>query len=265
MPAGFRAREVLGVVRKAQSAAGSSAPIVLLGFLAEELARGLRAGGDEGHAVVVGGDPTRAVALVVVVAGAPAAAEEQALRDATRRGTPIVAVQTDSRAQASVPYVLPTDIVECPPGQGFPIPGIAAALARQLGHDGVGLAARLPVLRDAVCRTLIASASHRAAAIGVAPWAKRAHFPAMALIQMRLTLDLASAHGQAIDSDRAPEIAAVATTGLGLRSLARRLPGWIPLVGGVTGYLGTRAIGEAALERLAAQPDAASGSVRFRT
>ena len=265
MPAGFRAREVLGVLREAQGAAASTAPIVVLGFLAEDLARGLRAGSDEGRAVVVGGDPTRAAALVVVIAGAPGGADERALCVATRRGTPIVAVQTDGRTQASVPYVLPTDVVECPPGHGFPIPEIAAALARQLGHDGVGLAARLPVLRDAVCRTLIASASHQAAAIGVSPWAKGAHFPAMALIQTRLTLDLASAHGQPIDRDRAPEIAAVAGTGLGLRSLARRLPAWIPLVGGITGYLGTRAIGEAALKRLAAEPEAAPGSVRSRT
>ena len=129
----------------------------------------------------------------------------------------------------------------------------------------MSLAARLPLLREAVCRRLITSASHKAAAVGVVPWAKGARFPAMALIQTRLVLDLASAHGQAIDGDRAPEIAAVAGTGLGLRSLARRLPTSIPLVGGVTGYLGTRAIGEAALTRLAAQPNRAPGSVRART
>ena len=35
------------------------------------------------------------------------------------------------------------------------------------------------------------------------------------------------------------------------RSLARRLPTWVPFVGGITGYLGTRAIGEAALKRFA--------------
>ena len=58
-----------------------------------------------------------------------------------------------------------------------------------------------------------------------------------------------------------PEIAAVAGTGLGLRTLARRLRSWLPLVGGVTGYLGTRAIGEAALRRYAA----ALESVRART
>lgn len=251
MPAGLRAREVLGVMRDAQSTAAPGAPIVVLGFLADELARGLRAGSEGRGAVVVGGDPARASALVVVVAGALGAAEERALREATRRGTPVLAVQTDARAQMSLPYVLATDVVDCPPGQGFPIPEIADALAGRLGHDGVSLASRLPVLRAAVCRNLINAAARQAAAVGVAPWGSAAHFPAMALIQTRLVLDLAAAHGKPIDRDRAPEIGAAAGTGLGLRSLARRLPTWVPFVGGITGYLGTRAIGEAALKRFA--------------
>lgn len=249
MPAGLRAREVLGVMRDAQSSAAAGRPIVVLGFLADELARELRAGSEASGAVVVGGNPARAAALVVVVARSLTAAEERALREATRQGTPVLAVQTDARIQVSLPYVLATDIVECPPGQGFPIPEIAAALARRLGHDGVSLAARLPVLRAAVCRNLIDTAARQAAAVGVVPFGSAAHFPAMALIQTRLVLDLAAAHGEPIDRDRAPEIGAVAGTGLGLRSLARRLPSWIPLVGGITGYLGTRAIGEAALKR----------------
>ena len=144
MPAGLRAREVLGVLREAQSTAASSAPIVVLGLLADELARALRAGSDDGRAIVVGGDPTRAAAVVVVCAGAPTPVEEQALREATRTGTAIVAVQTDNRTRVSMPYVPATEVVECPPGQGFPIPEIADALATRLGHDGVSLAARLP-------------------------------------------------------------------------------------------------------------------------
>ena len=258
MPAGLHARAVLGVMRDAQSSAASGAPIVVLGFLADELARGLRAGSEGTGAVVVGGDPARAAALVVVVAGMLSAGEERALREATRRGTPVLAVQTDTSSNVSLPYVLATDVVECPPGQGFPIPEIAAALAARLGHDGVSLAARLPVLRAAVCRNLIGAASRQAAAVGVVPWGSVAHFPAMALIQTRLVLDLATANGRPIDRDRAPDIAAVAGAGLSLRSLARRLPSWIPLVGGITGYLGTRAIGEAALKR-------SKESVRSRT
>jgi len=260
MPAGLRAREVLGVMREAQSTASSAAPIVVHGLLAEELARGLRQGSDDGRAISVGGDPANAAALVLVVAGLPGAAEERAMREATRRGTPVVAVQTDIRTPVSLPYVLASEVVACSPGQGFPVAEIAGALAHRLGHDGVSLAARLPVLRDAVCRALIAAASRQAAAVGLVPWGTGVHFPAMTLIQTRLVLDLAAANGRPIDRDRGPDVAAVAGTGLGLRAFARRLPAWIPLVGGVTGYLGTRAIGEAALKRLEAE-----GSVRSRT
>ena len=257
MPLGLRARDVLGVVREVQASASSGAPLVVLGVLAEELARELRAGSD-GRAVRTGGDSGAAAALVVVVAGAPGAAEQRVLREATRRGTPVVLVRTDPRARVSLPYVLPSDVVECEPGRGFPIPEIAAALAGALGHDGVSLAARLPVLRAAVCRRLIDAASRQAAVVGLVPWSKGAHFPAMTLIQGRLVLDLAAAHGETIDGDRAPEVAAVAGTGLGLRALVRRLPVEVPFVGGITGYLGTRAIGEAALRRHSTGASAAS-------
>ena len=265
MPVGLRARDVLGVVREAQGVAASAAPIVVLGLLAEELARELRAGSDDGRAVTVGGDQTRAAALVVVVAGALGVADERALREATRRGTPVVVVQTDTRTDVSLPYVLAAEVVQCSSGRGFPLPEIANGLAGRLGHDGVGLAARLPVLRAAVCQRLIGTASRQAAVVGLVPWSKGAHFPAMTLIQTRLALDLASAHGQALDRERAPELAVVAGTGLGLRALARRLPSWLPLVGGVTGYLGTRAIGEAALKRHTMGSGAAFESVRSRT
>jgi uncharacterized protein (DUF697 family) len=251
MPLGFRPREVLGLVRDVQGVSASAAPIVVLGFLGEELARGLQAGSADAGAVRVGGNPDAAAVLVVVVAGLPGPAEEQTLRAATRRGTPFVVVQTDSRARVAVPYALAADVVECSPGSGFPIPEIAAALARRLGHDSVALAARLPALQAPVAERLIAVAARRAAFVGLSPWSKRAHFPLMAMIQARLVLDLAAAHGQAIDGDRAPDLAAVAATGLGLRATVRRLPARLPLVGAATGYLGTRAIGEAALRKYA--------------
>jgi uncharacterized protein (DUF697 family) len=266
MPLGLRARDVLGVWREAQGAAASTAPIVVIGLLADELARGLRAGSEDGgRAVAAGGDHVAAAVLVVVLAGTPGVAEERALREAARSGTPVVVVQTDTRTRVSLPYVLPTEIVDCSSGQGFPIPEIADALATGLGRDGVSLAARLPVLRDPVCRRLIGAASRQAAVVGLVPWSKVAHFPAMAMIQTRLVLDLATAHGQGIDSDRAPEVAAAVSTGLGLRALARRLPARVPLIGAVTGYFGTRAIGEAALRRHAMDSDTVSGSVRPRT
>jgi hypothetical protein len=246
--AGIGVRDVVGVVRDAQSAAFGHARLVVFGLLADELAKSLRAGSTGVGAVQVGSDPTGASAFVVILAGAAGPAEERALREAVRSDTPVLAVQTDPRGGHSSPYVLATDVVDCPPGRGFPVDEIARRLSRLLGRDAIGLAARLPVLRDPVAEDLVRTASWQVAAVGVAPWSKRAHFPAMTLLQWRLVLDLAVVHGKPVGRESSAELGAVAGTGLGLRGLARRLPR-LPLVGGVTGYLGTRAIGEAAIRR----------------
>ena len=247
--AGLGVRDVVGVVREAQATAGTRACLVVFGLLAEELARGLRAGSASGGGTVqVGSDPAGAAAFVVVLAGAAGPAEERALRAAGRVGTPVLVVQTDPKNARPSPYVLATDVVECPPGRGFPVEEIARAIARLLGRDGIGLGVRLSVLRDPVAAELIWTASWQAAAIGVAPFSKAAHFPAMTLVQWRLVLDLAALHGKEVGTHSAPELGAVAGTGLGLRGLVRRLPR-LPLIGGVTGYFGTRAIGEAAVRR----------------
>ena len=63
---------------------------------------------------------------------------------------------------------------------------------------------------------------------------------------------LAAAHGHTIDRERGAELVAVAGTGLGARALVRRLPRRLPLLGALTGYLATRALGEAAIARFAA-------------
>jgi uncharacterized protein (DUF697 family) len=246
--AGLGVRDVVGVVRDAQAAARAPARLVVYGLLAEELAKSLRAGSTRPGAVQVGADPIGGSALVVIVARAPGPAEERVLREAARSDTPVLVIQTDPRGAQFSPYVLATDVVDCPPGQGFPVPEIARGLARVLGRDGIGLAAQLPVLRDPVASDLIRTASWQAAVIGVAPWSKRAHFPAMTLLQWRLVLDLAAVHGKPTGTDSAPEFGAVAGTGLGVRGVVRRLPR-LPLIGGVTGYFTTRAIGEAAIRR----------------
>jgi uncharacterized protein (DUF697 family) len=249
---GLGVRDVVGVVRDAREGAESTAPLVLTGILTAELGRALGSGASPATSVRVGGDPEHAAALVVVLGGAPAPDDDLRMRRAARARVPVVAVQTDPRFAAPPPYAPQSAVVVCPPGQGFPVEGIGRALARQLGSDAVSLAARVPALRDAVVAELVRRASVRAAVVGLLPWRKGADFPALALIQARLVLDVAAAHGGRIDRERAPELAAVAGAGLGARALARRLPTRLPLVGAVTGYVVTRSLGEAAARRFAA-------------
>jgi len=249
---GLGVQDVAGVVRGARQGAESTEPLVLTGILTAELARALGSEASVPAAVRIGGGPEGALALVVVLGGAPTPDDDRRMRVAARDGVPIVAVQTDPRSTVPLPYVPRSAVVVCPPGHGFPVAEIARVLAQQLGSNAVSLAVHVPSLREGIVAEIVRRASLRAAVVGLLPWRKGADFPALILIQARLVLDVAAAHGRSIDRELAPELAAVAGAGLGARSLARRLPARLPLVGAASGFVVTRALGEAAVRRFAA-------------
>lgn len=233
---------VLSVVRELRRGGGDPRPLSVAGAreLVPLLARELRAGG-EASAVVE--QQLENVAVVVWV-GEP---DEDELRRADRAGVPIVAVTEAD----SVPYVLATDLVRVPPGQGFPIREIADAVARRLGEDGTSLAARLPALRESVCDHLIATFARRNGAIGAAVFVPGVDMPLLTLNQVRLVLRIALAHGQEIDNRRGLELLGVLGAGFGFRAVARELLDLVPVAGwalkGAVAYGGTRAVGEAAV------------------
>jgi uncharacterized protein (DUF697 family) len=233
---------LLSLVREVRRGTGDRRPLAVAGSreLLPIIARELRAGGDP--SAVVEGQLENAAVLVWV--GPP---DEDALRTANRAGVPIVAVSDADE----VPYVLATDIVHVPPGQGFPVDEIAHAVARKLGEDGTALAARLPALRRAVCDELIRSFSKKNAIISAAVFIPGVDLPVLTLNQARLVLRIALAHGQVIDKDRALELLAVLGVGFGLRTVARELLDLVPVAGwavkGAVAYAGTKALGEAAV------------------
>jgi uncharacterized protein (DUF697 family) len=233
---------LFSLVREVRRGSGDQRPLAVAGAreLLPIIARELREGGDP--AAVVEGRVENAAALIWV--GPP---DEEALRAADRAGVPIVAV-TDAD---EVPYVLATDLVRVPPGQGFPIDEIARAVARKLGEDGTALAARLPSLRRAVCDELIGSFSKKNAIIAAAVFIPGVDMPMLTLNQARLVLRIALAYGQDIDKERAVELLGVVGLGFGLRTVARELLDLVPVAGwalkGAVAYAGTKAIGEAAV------------------
>lgn len=239
---------VWGLVKELRVAAADTRPLVVSGPLAPQLTKELSRGGEPG-AIRVESRVEDAAALVRVLGGAPTEEDEHELRAANRAGVPIVAVQTGAEV-FDVPYVLPTDLVACPPGSGFPVEEIAAAIAVRLGEEGTGLAARLPVLREAVCEALIERFSRQNGIIGAAVFVPGADFAVLTLNQLRLVLRLAAAHGVEIDQQRLPEVLATVGAGIGFRAVARQLLGVIPVAGwlvkGSVAYVGTRALGEAA-------------------
>ena len=239
---------IWGLLKELRSAAEDTGPLVVSGPLATQLAKELARGGDP-QAVRVDGRVEDAAALVRVLGGAPTAEDERELTAAKRAGVPVIAVQTGTEL-FDVPYVLPTDVVACTPGAGFPVDEIAAVIAARLGDAATGLAAKLPVLREAVCETLIDRFARQNAIIGAAVWVPGADFAVLTLNQLRLVLRLGAAHGVEIDQQRLPEVLATIGAGMGFRAVARQLLGVVPVAGwlvkGSVAYVGTRALGEAA-------------------
>ena len=251
---------VWSLVRELRIAAEDTRPLMISGPLAPQLEKELARGAQPGS-VRVDGRPEEASCLIRIIGGAPAEEDEEILRAAKRAKVPVVVVQTGTE-DFDVPYVLATDIVKCRPGQGFPAEEIATAVAARLGEAGTGLAAKLPVLREPLCKKLTESFARKNGILGVAIFVPGADFPVLTLNQIRLVLRIAAAHGIDVDQQRLPEVLATIGAGLGFRAAARQLLTAVPVAGwvvkGGVAYGGTRALGEAAHRYFHATTDGTS-------
>lgn len=205
------------------------------------------------------GDPEGADVYVHVLSGELGAEDVAVLRRAQRARIPVIAVAIGFAEETTIPYVLATDVVWVGSGQAFPLDAIARAVAARLGERGAPLAARVPLLREAVGERLIASFARKNGLVAAATWLPGADLPVLALNEFRLTLRMAQAHGAPGEvRDRLPELAVTLAAGFGLRAVAREALGLVPGAGwavkaGVA-YAGTRAVGEAARLRFAPVP-----------
>lgn len=106
---------------------------------------------------------------------------------------------------------------------------------------------RRPLAYDSVVST-----SMQNAAVGFVPLIPGADLPIMTLNQAKMVLQIAAAYDQALDAARIKEIAAVVAGGFLFRNIARSLSRLIPgagwIISGATGFIGTEAIGRAAIE-----------------
>jgi uncharacterized protein (DUF697 family) len=263
---------VISVVKSLRETAREERPLVVSGppALVQILVKDLTRGG-VAAAVREQGPLDGAAALIHILGGPPGAEDERLLADALRGRLPIVAVVPSAAdVPGHLPYVLDENVVRVAGGAGFPVDRIAERLARALGETATPLAARLPVLREAVCEELIRRYSRRNGVIGVAVFIPGADLPILTVNQIRLVLRIADAYGFEIDRDRLPEVLAVIGSAFGFRALARKSIGLIPFVGwavkGGIAYTGTRALGEAAVryfERRAPVTKVAGERVRF--
>lgn len=250
MPAGVGFGALYGLVREARSLEQHRGTIVVAGLPADELPRALLAGGGDPAAVRLGAAVADAAVVVVVLAAPPEPAEQSLMRQAARRGVPVVAVRLGGFA-GSVPHALPGDVIDSPGGD-VPLQRVIAAIAAALDEaEAVPLARRLPALREPVEQRLIGRTALVNALVGAAPWMRQAHLPLMTLAQGRMLLALRASEGAVMPHDpqqlaaaAVPSLAASLAGGVGLRELYRRSPLRGPLVAALVAYAGTRALGE---------------------
>jgi uncharacterized protein (DUF697 family) len=245
--------EILTLVRELRTSAKEDKPLAVSG--APELAGALRRELTRGGVASSVRDESaleQAAALVHVLADDAGDTDLELFRRAQRLQVPVVVVLAgqQARSQADPPYVLAENVVRVPPGSGFPMHEIARALAKALGEHATPLAARLPVLRDAVVDRLITQFARQNGVVGVAVFVPGADFPILTANQIRMLMRIADAYGFQLDRERIPEVLGVVGSGYGLRAVARSLLGVIPIAGwavkGGIAYGGTRALGEAA-------------------
>jgi uncharacterized protein (DUF697 family) len=248
MPAGIGTGQLWGLVRETRDLERGAGALAISGPGAWELAARLSDGGDPA-AVFVGANPESALAAIVLLDGVPGTAELDTMRRAARAGVPLLAVRGSGHG-GRLPYVLAEDVIDVAEGT-VPVERIAAAVASALGDEAAPLAARLPVLRDAVQRRVIGRAAVTNAVIAAAPWITQAQMPLLTLTEGRMLLRLGVARGGALPRDpRELALAAGAPlagslgAGLALRELYRRLRWRGRLAGAAVAYTGTRALGE---------------------
>jgi uncharacterized protein (DUF697 family) len=251
------------VAKELRLAASDERALALAGApeLAGALRRELTRGGDP--SALVGPEALdRAAGLVYVLVDRPTGADEEVLKAARRARVPAVCLAAGPDFDGYVPYVLATDVVRAAPGTGFPVEELARALANRLGEAATPLAARLPVLRAAVCDHLVESFARRNGILGAAIFVPGADLPVLTLNQTRLVLRIASAYGVEIEAQRLPEVLAVLGAGFGFRAVAREALDVVPVAGwllkGAVAYAGTRALGEAARRYFAARAEEAT-------
>jgi uncharacterized protein (DUF697 family) len=252
---------VWGIAKEVRAAAEDFRPLVVGGASgpAAELRRLLTQGGDE-HAVHdVSGRTTAAydlegaALLVWCTDGEPSDADLDVFRLADRKDveTVCVLVGAISTDQHEIPYVVATNVVRAPTDGPLPVDAIVERIAALTDEKGYALAARLPLIRPAVCEAIIHRFSRQNGFLGAAIFIPGADFPVLTLNQIRMVFRIAAAYGHEIDRDRALELLGVIGAGLGFRAAARQALGFVPFAGwavkGAIAYTATRALGEAAI------------------
>ncbi|MEF2656149.1 MAG: DUF697 domain-containing protein [Eggerthellaceae bacterium] len=109
-----------------------------------------------------------------------------------------------------------------------------------------------PFVRRPLAYGAINTTALQNAGVGVLVFIPGADMPLMTANQIKMVLQIAAAYGQPLGPDRAKELIGVLANAFICRGISRQVAGLVPALGwavkGSMGYLGTQAIGRAAIE-----------------
>lgn len=123
-------------------------------------------------------------------------------------------------------------------------------MVRKLPDLKLSLARSLEFVREPLADDIIQSTSVQNGVVAAVFFLPGADMPILTLNQAKMLLMIAAAYDAEMSTQRLKELAVILASGFGLRAVARRLVGLVPVFGwamrGAVGLTGTLAIGEAA-------------------
>lgn len=180
------------------------------------------------------------------------------------QGTPVLVVAENAEAVRGAAieagYVIPDeDLISLGEGEalndelrGTLADEIGTWIVRADAEKRLAFSIAYPFVRRPLAYESIRTTSLQNAGVGVVVFVPGADMPIMTANQAKMVLQIAAAYGHSLSADRVKEIAGVIAGGFVFRGVSRQLAGAIPALGwvvkGTMGYVGTQAIGHAAIE-----------------
>jgi uncharacterized protein (DUF697 family) len=211
--------------------------------------------------------------LTVILAGrSPHTAALMLSAALRRRSVVIVAEDVRALAEAWPSQALPIDasrLVAVTASQpdddvyGRLFANLARWMLNEQPQSQMAWARSLGFVRQAYAADLLSSTALTNGVVALAVFLPGADLPVLLINQARMYMRLAAVLGLPLEARRYGEIAVIGLAGYGWRGLARRLTAWMPGFGwavkATIGYVGTWAIGVAAIAYLA------TASIRLRS
>lgn len=145
---------------------------------------------------------------------------------------------------------------------------LAAWLADELASLRLSLAHNFPFLRKAVANEAVQATAMQNGLVGAVAFVPGADMPIMTANQAKMLLQIAAAYGEKLGTERLRELAVIIGGAFVMRTVARQLLGFVPVLGwavkGGIGYAGTVAMGKAAIEYFEDGADIAEVARRLR-